>query len=137
MTHISDDEEAKALGGIKILVEGEMKEKMMDTFLRTMLKKKGSTYSPTRKGIFPKSLFVDGIYENNTKLFQRNHQQDKKIILTINEVNQDIKNLKKEISEIKAQFSRLERGNMKEEKRKDKEIPYSLLFSHRVLVHCI
>ena len=38
MMNIVDDEEAKVLAGIKILPEGEMKERLMETFLQKMVK---------------------------------------------------------------------------------------------------
>lgn len=38
MAHISYDKEAKVLARIKMLLEGEMKERLMDTFLQTMAK---------------------------------------------------------------------------------------------------
>lgn len=107
VAHISDDEEAKALSGIKMLPKGEMKENLMETFLQTMLKNQGSTSTPTSKGIVSRALFVDTPYQKNTKSFQRNHQPDKQRVLTINE---ELKNMKKEINKIKAQFAKLELG---------------------------
>jgi len=50
-----------------MLLEGEMKETMMETFMQTMLKNQSCTSTAARKGTASITLFVDASYEKNTK----------------------------------------------------------------------
>lgn len=63
MAHIIDDDESKFLAGIKMLTEGEMKEKLLETFLQN----KHRDLDNTSKGNISKALFVDAYYEKNKK----------------------------------------------------------------------
>ncbi len=89
-----DDAETKLLAQIKTLGEGEMKEKLLETFLSTMHKNQGSS-SKTASKTEPKALFIDASFERNTRSFQRSQQNSKTRALTLGEVNQEIHHLKK------------------------------------------
>ena len=84
MAHNIEDDDSKVLSSIKMLVEGEMKEKMLDAFLQTMHKEQGRSCSKKNQA---KTLFVDGSYEKNTRSFQRNKEHTKPRSLTLGEVS--------------------------------------------------
>jgi len=125
MAHSTQDEDAKVLARIKTLLEEEMKEKMMENFLQTMLKNQGSTSSSTQRGSTPKCLFVDALYEQNAKSFQKYHQEDKQRTLTLSELSHQIQHLKKEILGLKNHITVLE-------SRKEKNSENISLASSRV-----
>jgi len=68
MAHTIDDDESKVLSSIKMLGEGELKEKLLETFLQTM----HIGTSSSSKGTISKALFVDASYE--TKSFKINQE---------------------------------------------------------------
>lgn len=110
MAHTIDDDESKVLVGIKMHVEGEMKEKLLETFLQIRQKDFGNTL----KGNISISLFVDSSYEENTKYFQRNQKHTKPRSLTLGEVSHEIHHLKKEIIELKTKVSQTNKGKWQE-----------------------
>jgi len=73
MAHNIDDDESKVLAGIKMLAEGEMKEKLLETFVQIRHGDLGNT----SRGNISKKMLVDASYEKNTKYFQRNQQHRK------------------------------------------------------------
>jgi len=70
MAQTMDDVETKLLAHIKTLGEGEMKEKLLETFLSTMHKNQGSSSKTTSK-TKPKALFIDASFERNTRSYKR------------------------------------------------------------------
>lgn len=110
MAHTNDDDESKVLAGIKMLAEGEMKEKLLETFSQIRHKDLGNT----SKGNISKALFVDASYDKSTKSFQRNQQHTKPRSLTLGEVSDEIHHLRKEIVELKIKISQIEKGKWQE-----------------------
>lgn len=70
MAQTIDDAETKLLAQIRTLREGELKEKLLETFLSTMHKKQGHCSKSSSKIEF-KALFIDASFERNTRVFQR------------------------------------------------------------------
>lgn len=59
---------------IRTLGEGEMKEKLLETFLSTIHKNQGYSSKNASK-TEPKALFIDASFERNRTCFQRSEQK--------------------------------------------------------------
>ena len=110
MAHTIDDDESKVLANIRMLAEGEMKEKLLETFLQIKHRDLGNTST----GNIQKSLFVDASYQKNVQYYQGNQQHTKPRSLTLGEVSHEIHLLKKEIVELKEKISQIEKGKWQE-----------------------
>jgi len=74
-------------------------------------------------------------YEKNAKSFQRHQQQDKARALTLGEVSHEIHNLKSEISILKSQIVRLEKGKSIDESDSIKEYDIEEFYKPNVQIY--
>lgn len=114
MASTEEEAELKILSQIRIMEEGDMKNRLIEAFT-DQLKAKASKESGK------KPLFVNASYERNTKSFQMHHQKPGKVrSLTLGEVSVEIYHLKAEISAIKTQIAEIQKGkHIQEEKEED------------------
>ena len=99
MAQTADEEELKIMSQIHAMEEGEMKYKLLETFMNQIHS------SSSCKASTKKPIFVDASYELKTKAFQRDQLQSKFRALTLGEVSREIHNLKTKISTLKHQVA--------------------------------
>ena len=90
----SDEDEMKIFAHIRAMEEGDLKNKLLETFMQQT----SSSSRANKKPIFPEAS-----YYRNTKAYQRDHKKSKVRPLTLGEVSREIHMLKSEISALKSQ----------------------------------
>jgi chromosome segregation ATPase len=99
------DQEAQMLAQIKALPEGDMKNSLLDTFVKIVkTEQRNKNVEPPRR----KPLFIDSSFDRNTNTFTKFNREAKLQNTSITDLAKEILLLKKEISELKEKFKRME-----------------------------
>jgi len=96
------------LAHIQELPEGELKENLLSSFLRTMLKTTQPQGNTVQTGRQP--IFIDASYERNTRSFMQKIRNERLQPLTIGDVSREINVLKSNVAELKDKVQRIENG---------------------------
>jgi len=103
--HNTGDQEAQMLAQIKALLEGEMKNSLLDTFVKTV---KTDQRNKTVESSKREPLFIDAYYDRNTKTFIKFNREEKLQNTSVNDLAKEVLLLKKEVFELKGKIKRME-----------------------------
>ena len=105
MFHNTGDQEAQMLVQIKALPEGEMKNSLPDTFVKTVkTEQRNKTVEFSKR----EPMFIDASYDRNTKTFIKFNREAKLQNTSVTDLAKEVLLLKKEVSELKGKIKRME-----------------------------
>jgi len=105
MFHNTGDQEAQMLAQIKSLPEGDMKNSLLDSFLKAVrtTQRARSIESSKRE-----PLFIDASFDKNTKTFIKFNKEAKLQNTSVTDLAKEVIFIKKEVTELKGKIKKME-----------------------------
>jgi len=102
------DQEAQLLAQIKALPEGEIKNSLLETFLKSLNTEQRLKNPESLKKEISKPLFLEASFERNTKTFIKHNKEAKIQHTSVADFAKEIVFLKKEVVGLKNKLEKIE-----------------------------
>lgn len=99
------DHEAQMLSQFKSLLEGDMKNSLLETFIKTVKTKQKNKHSELPKR---RPLFIDASFDRNTKTYIKFNREPKLQNTSLTNLAKEVFSLKKEVCDLKENVKRIE-----------------------------
>jgi hypothetical protein len=97
------DQEAQMIAQIKGLPEGDMKNSLLEAFIKTVkAEQKGKGYELPKR----QPLFLDASFDKNTKTYIKFNREPKLQNISVTDLAKEVSSLRKEVDEIKESLAK-------------------------------